>query len=262
MPTTWTPLTPTTHSQKNYHPRTGFAFANTNLIVPVLFVELPKLLPHYVIGFIKDADSYQLVALTGVGQKNLYVDQHNKWLADYVPAALRGYPFQLARQDDGTGILCVAQSELCDDGQGEPLFNSEGKLTDTLIKTRDFLVQREHSRLVTEASIERLQKAGVIQPWELAVEQGEDQPAASISGFYAIDENALNALDADTYHSLKGAPMALAYGQLYSMSQSHQLTLRAQYHHTQRSATTELPADVDALFGNGMGEDDTLKFDF
>lgn len=257
MPTTWTPLSPTTHAHHNHHPRTGFAFAKTDPIVPVLFVELPKLIPHYVLGFVKDADSYQLVALTGTSQKNLYVDQNNKWLADYVPAALRGYPFQLAKQEDGRGVLCVAERQLCDKSQGEPLFDSEGDLTDTLIQTRDFLLQREHNRLVTVASIERLQHAGVIQPWALSIEQGEGLQAAVINGFYAIDENALNALDAETYHSLKGAPMALAYGQLYTMSQTNQLTLRAQYH-AQHSVDTSIPADASDFFK----DDETLRFNF
>lgn len=120
-------------------------------------------------------------------------------------------------------------------------------------------MQREHGRLVTAASIERLQQAGVIQPWAVEIEQGEDKPAATVNGFYAVDENALNALDATTYHSLKGAPMALAYGQLYSMSQTKQLTLRAQYLSQQTTAT---PTNLDRLFDGPTSVDETLSFNF
>ena len=65
-------------------------------MVPVLLAELSKLLPHYALGFIRQGESYQPVAIVGV-RENAYLAPDGRWFAPYVPAQLRGYPFALAK---------------------------------------------------------------------------------------------------------------------------------------------------------------------
>ena len=78
-----------------------------------------------------------------------------------------------------------------------------------------------------------------------------------VNGLYRVDEQALNALDAETYATLQGAPMQLAYGQLYSMAQVEQLTQRAALQ--DKLADAHPPANLDEIFSEG---DDELMFDF
>ena len=66
----------------------------------------------------------------------------------------------------------------------------------------------------------------------------------------------MNALGAEAYVKLRGGPMALAYAQLFSMSQLNQLTERAKFH--AQHATQEVPENLDSVFDN----DDDLTFDF
>lgn len=175
-----------------------------------------------------------------------------------MPASLRGYPFTLANTEDGQKALCPDQAHLTND-QGEPLFDEDGNLTQKVAQTLDFfLKQCGQNREVTAASTQKFHEAGVIEPWPLTLECGEAQEPLKVNGLYRFNEKALNALDADTFATLRGDPMALAHAQLFSMSQLNQLTERAKLH--AKHATQEIPENLDSV-QDGM-DDDELTFDF
>lgn len=254
----WIALSRTQHADQYYLPRQGYGFAAKQPVANVLLAELPKLLPHYALGFIPQGEGYQLVALLSLdGQNNLYLHNDGRWLGTYVPASLRGYPFTLATTDDGQTALCLDQAHLSHDA-GEPLFDDEGNLATPVQKTLEFLNQCDKNRQVTAASTQKLADAGVIEPWPLTLERGEGQEPLKVNGLYRVNEKALNALEADTYTTLSGGPMALAYAQLFSMSQLNQLTERAKLHAQQ--GTQEMPENLDSVL-DGMDDDD-LTFDF
>jgi hypothetical protein len=97
----------------------------------------------------------------------------------------------------------------------------------------------------------------LLTPWELIVQDGEGK-SITINGLYRVDEAVLNALDGDKLLRLRNsAGLVLAYGQLFSMLQSVQLTQRAQYH-TKQTPLQSQQIDLEALFGNE--EEDILKF--
>jgi hypothetical protein len=256
--TQWIALSRSQHADQCYLPRDGYHVAANQPVVTILLAELTKLLPHYTLGFIKQGESYQPVALLSLdGQANLYVAPNGKWLGSYVPASLRGYPFTLANTEDGQKALCLDHAHLTR-GQGEPLFDAEGNLAQKVSQTLDFLQQCEQNRQVTLASTQALHDAGVIEPWPLTLERGEGQEPLKVNGLYRVSEQALNALDADAYIQLRGGPMALAHAQLFSMSQLNQLTERAKLH--AQHATQEVPENLDSVL-DGMDDDD-LTFDF
>ena len=96
--TQWIALSRSEHAGAHYRPRQGYAHAAGDYLAPVLVAELSRLLPHYVLAFIQGETGFLPVALlgTGLGQ-NLYLNHDQRWLADYVPAVLRGYPFRPER---------------------------------------------------------------------------------------------------------------------------------------------------------------------
>lgn len=253
----WIAVSRSQHADHYYLPREGYHFAAHQPVATILLAELAKLLPHHPLGFIKQGEAYQPVALLSLdGQANLYVAPSGKWLGSYVPASLRGYPFTLANTDDGQKALCLNQAHFSSN-QGQPLFDDEGHLAASVQQALGFLRQCDTNRHTTMASTKALAKAGVIEPWPLQIERGEGQEPLKVGGLYRINEKALNALDADAYATLRGGPMALVHAQLFSLSQLDQLTERAKFH-AQQKGTANLPESLDELFG----DDDDLTFDF
>ncbi|KXS36124.1 SapC family protein [Modicisalibacter tunisiensis] len=257
----WTALSRTQHGESRYLPRHGYGFAAEQPVVPILLAELNKLLAQHALGFIKQEESYQPVALLGLdGRHNLYVHPDGRWLGGYVPAGLRGYPFTLAATEDGQQVLCVDQAHLqAPDEDGEPLFNDDGELSETVDRTLAFLQQCERNRQVTRAAARSLGDSGLIEPWPLQVGRGDDQAPLEVQGLYRINEKALNALEAEAFAALRAhGALPLAYAQLFSMGQLGQLTERARFH--QQLQAQQAPREpVASFFGE---DDDELTFDF
>ncbi|WP_286978888.1 SapC family protein [Pseudomonas sp.] len=252
--TQWIALSRTAHAEKTYMPREGYRHAVHQMVAPVMLAELAKCLPHYVLGFLAGDDGLLPVAVLGVEKdQNLYLHPDGRWLGKYVPATLRGYPFVLAKSSKGDKTLSIASDHLAEEG-GQPLFDG-GEPAKPVADTLAFLTQCERNRQTTQAACQALESAGVLVPWTLIVPIGEGHK--QVNGLYRVDEQALNALDAETYATLQGAPMQLAYGQLYSMAQVEQLTQRAALQ--DKLADAHPPANLDEIFSEG---DDELMFDF
>lgn len=260
----WIALSPSQHAGKHYLPRQGYSFAADQQAVPILLAELSKLLPHYPLAFILQENSYQPIALTGLGDnKNLYVNNDGKWLASYVPAFLRSYPFRILPSNNKQ-VLCIQEDHLVDDTQGHPLFDEENNLTKPVQDTLNFLNECDKNRKVTQNACDALSKADVIEKWPLQVKQAEGQEPVQVDGLYRISEKTLNEMDVETFAGLRGnGALGLAYAQLFSMNQINMLTELAKYHAQQKQKMQQqVPSqpeepDFDKLFGG----DDLIKFD-
>lgn len=256
----WIAVSRTQHAEMHWQPRDGYRFAANQQIIPILSAELPKLLAHYALGFIQQGESYQPVALLGLaGDRNLYLNHDGRWLANYVPSLLRGYPFSMAKAENDQHVLCIAQDNLVEAGQAEPLFDAEGNLAERVQQTLAFLKHCEKNRQATRAASRALGEAGLIEPWPLTLERGEDQQPLTVQGLFRINESALNQLEAEAFAALRehGA-LPLAYAQLLSMSQLPQLAERARYHARQHAAQP-VADSLDSLFG---GDEDDVLFNF
>lgn len=265
----WVGLSPSQHAQHHYTPRLGYHHATGQLIAPLTLAELPKALPHYVLAFVQHHNQLTPVALLGVepGQ-NLYLHPDGRWIGTYVPASLRAYPFTLAEpanpKQPGDKTFSILADHLLtpeqaeDNDRSQPLFDNQ-QLTQELADTLNFLTQIEHNRAPTQAACQALHQADVLIPWTLIVPVGEGHK--QLTGLYRVDEQRLNSLDQATYATLQGTPMQLAYAQLYSTAQVHQLTQRADLQqkiqeHNAPSQSQDI--DLDNLFGEGS--DDLFKF--
>lgn len=254
----WTAISRSSHADKRYWPRQGYSFAADQQIIPILLAELPKLIPHYPLAFIRQASVSQAVALTGLGSgQNLYLNPDGRWLAPYVPAFLRSHPFRLLLSEKKQPVLCIQEEHLTDDPHGEPLFDEAGNLAESVQGVLNFLNQSDKNRQVTQAACEQLDHASVIEKWPLQLKQGQDQAPLSVSGLYRINEKQLNGLEVEAYAGLRSnGAMALAYAQLFSMNQLAQLSERAAYHARQQPAQPSAE-DIEKLFG----DDDLIRFD-
>ena len=252
------------HGAKKWRRFTSFAFAAKNSLLPVVGTELGKAALSMPLAFSKQADRYTLVTLLSLTPgRNMFVGPDGRWLAGYVPACLRGYPFGLLRQPGADNlVLCVdEESGLVVEGNsaGEDFFDRDGNLSPALKQVFEFLMAVERSRRATDLAVAALAEASVIQSWQvkLKTEQGEQ----AISGLYHIDEAALSALPDNAFLKVrKAAALSIAYAQLLSAGRlgifQHLAKLHAQL---APPPAVALPETVDSLFE--MPANDVIRFE-
>ena len=200
------------HAGKRWLRHASYRFAAQDALIPLVAQELPKAIMSLPVGFIAAGEGFVPVAVQGLtpGQ-NLFVAPDGRWLAAYTPAAYRGYPFRLARAENGQQVLCFDQeSGLISDGaQGEPLFDEAGNPSKGVTEVMNFLTQVQTNRELTDRVCALLQQHGLIQPWPLKVQEAGGE--RMVEGLYRIDEAALNALPADVFSALRdGGALPLA----------------------------------------------------
>lgn len=266
--TDWIALSPQRHRDAAWLPREGYGHARSLQAVDILVQELSSLLPHYQLAFLSSGDDYRPVALLGTGGRgNLYVNGNGQWLASYVPAALRGFPFTLAdRGTDGADrrVLCLHREHLLADPAADgrrsaarSLFNEDGTLARDAQRSFEFLQHRERGLATTRAATSALAEAGLLKPWTLTLPRGDGQPPLRLEGLHAVDERRLNHLDADTFAGLRAAgALSLAYAQVFTMSQTDHL-LRRMTHLGQQQMARAVTEELGELFDDGQ----TLNFD-
>lgn len=217
-----TPISLEEFSVKAWKRSSGYSFAANYSFLPVVAQELSKLLPTIPLAFIELGDSFQLVALTSLqANTNLYIAPDGSWLGSYIPAALRGYPFQLAKiEGKEENVLCVHEhsGQIVEMSQGTPFFDKSGTLSHEIQEMMDLLVQIMHNALVTQSAVDSLSVAGLISPWPLNIKNGDQ--VTPVEGIYRIDEAGLNTLSDEDFLVLrKSGALPVAYSQLLSMNQ-------------------------------------------
>lgn len=242
-------------ANKSWKRYPDYSFAAQTNILPVAAVELSRLAPAMPLGFVQAGSAFQLVAIAALqpGQ-NFFVAPDGRWVGDYVPAALRGYPFRLVKpQDRESSILCFDESSglLAEAGVAEPFFDETGAPSQVVKDILGFLSQVERNLMVTQAAVDALQAAGLIQPWVLNLQQGGQQ--APVAGVFRIDEAALNALPDEAFVSLrKTSALPVAYAQLLSTNQLATLQKNAE---AQARLREQLKAQESGQAGNRAGLD-------
>lgn len=259
-----TAITREQFAAKAWWSHTSYTFAARSNILPVVASELAKLVPSIPLGFVRTESTFQLVAITSLQPNtNMFVAPDGNWIGDYIPAAVRAYPFHLIKPiDSDDSVLCFDESSdlLVDAGQGEAFFDADGP-SPAIKAILSFLSDTETSRVLTQRLVDALQSADVIRPWSLNLIQGEH--TVPVEGLYRIDEAALNTLADEAFNSLrKAGALPLAYAQLFSMNQLVMLSKAAEVQTRVReqlqSRNLGQAPVADMSFGLSLGE--TLKF--
>ena len=258
-------ITPERHAKKVWKHVTDYAFVAEDSAIPLVGAELGKAALAMPIGLIKIDAGYQLVAITSLQPgTNLYVAPDGKWLGGYIPAALRGYPFQLAQQEGaGEFILCINESSglvVEDVDDGNAFFDDQDQPTQGIKDILNFLIKIKANRDVTQGAVNALADAGLITPWQINLKQGEK--VVPVKGLYSVDEAALNKLDDEDFLAVrKAGGLAIAYAQLFSMNQ---LTVLERLGELQGQILEQQTAQSEAanLTGFSLSEDEgSLMFD-
>jgi hypothetical protein len=254
-----TPISKQRHTEKSWTRFTTYTFAAKDNLAPLAGAEIAKAVSDLPLAFARHQDRFLLVAVLSLTPGfNLFVSPTGQWLGRYVPSAFRGYPFRLARVEGQENlVLCVDEdSGLVNDDKaaGEPFFDGNGAITQSVKDVLNFLNQVERNRAVTETAVASLAEAGLITEWPLKIkDQDQEKP---VTGLFRIDEPKLNALDDDQFLKLRKAQaLPIAYAQLLSMNNiqvfAQLAKAQAQMNQAQKKTPEILPA---------FGDDDMISF--
>ncbi len=222
--TEFTAIAPESHAKKVWKNVPDYAFAAADTVIPLMGAELSKTISAMPTGFIRQEVGYQLVGITSLqAGMNMYVAPDGKWLGAYIPAMLRAYPFRLAHQEESPdkSILCINEAsglvvESTEDGNA--FFDDQNQPTQGIKDILNFLSEVKVNLAVTQRAVNALDDAGLITPWALKLQQGEE--VVPVTGLFNVDEAALNKLDDGDFLALRKAHgLAVAYAQLLSMNQ-------------------------------------------
>lgn len=226
MPAKIVPLSGSQHGNFRLLPLKSYSYAALTHIAVLLPNEFPIVCATYPIVFIPRNDKFQAAVLLGLQEKqNLFVDQNGRWLAGYIPAAIRRYPFSLAKRENADELmLCVdLSSGLFSENDGEALFSEEGLPTPILQKTQKFMTEfmqfaRYGETLFNDETLKTL-----FVPMKIQLSNGEDK-AAGMTGVFRIDESKLGDLSDEAFIGLrKKGLLPLIYAHLLSLKTIKQL---------------------------------------
>lgn len=242
------------------------AHGRQEVLVGLSLPEMFKAVTCLPLAFAPQGEAFVPVAVLGLKSgQNLFVAPDGRWLGEYVPAALRAYPFRLLQDQNGQQLLGFdRESGLLTeaDQPGEPFFEAEGKPAAVIQELLVFLSQMEQGRKQAVSLSALLRQHGLIQPWPVQVQvQGPDGKEAALEGLFRVDEAALRTLPLEALGALRDAgAFPLMYCQLLSMQHLGRLAQLAEaLARAEQAAPLPLTPDAQELDLSFLNHDGAIK---
>lgn len=206
-------------------------FAAGTHYVPLAGAEFHQAARDYPVLFAGgEDDAGGPVALLGLReQENLFVDGDGTWSAGtYVPAFVRRYPFILAKgEEGGKYTVCIDESyDGFSEDEGTPLFDDEGKDTEVLTKSIDFLNRLLAEMDRTEQFVARLKALDLLMRKDLRITDNRSRNFL-LRDFRIVDEEKLAKLDDSVLGELhRSGFLGWIYAHLISLGNTSRLPAR------------------------------------
>jgi hypothetical protein len=213
------PLDRTAHARLRVRNAPNFLFTVDAPLVPLLTAEFAPIAREYPIVFMKDEGTVVPVALVGMPQgKNVFVDANGRWDARYVPAYVRRYPFVFAETAPEQYTVCIdTTSELLDEKEGVPLFESNGEPSTSLQDTIKRLEDYQRVTNFTRSFTQRLAAANLLMEANAKAEL-PDGRSFVWRGFWTVDEAKFRELPEATLKEwFASGELGLIYAHLLSL---------------------------------------------
>ena len=184
------------HSNLKIKSLTNLVFAKSMPSIPVLISETEKIAATFPIVFTSD-ENPSIIAITGLGNDNLAINQDGKWITSYVPAVYRKYPFTYVNVKDNSDQKAVAidvEAENISEEEGNALFDENKEQTQLLKDTIQFLTSYEQETMKTKSLAKLIADANILEDREISVGEGVEKKVL-VKGFKVVDREKLNALD-------------------------------------------------------------------
>ncbi len=220
------PVNSQAHANKRVKEIASFEFASKFHIAYLTMQEFTRAASIFPIVFLEDKekDEFRPVALLGLtpGQ-NLFVDSTGKWLASYIPAVIRRYPFTLTPSSDGQFVVCIDEgSSLVNETEGAALFDITGAPTQVIDNVKRYLSELHQMELLTREFCRFLTEHNMFTPLNLRVQ--DNGAVKTIAGCYVLNEERLNNLSDELFLSIKNKRyLPAVYAHLISLAQTERL---------------------------------------
>lgn len=195
-------LNTSVHGALRFSPQESRAFAAHEQLVPMVAAEAQQAAKAHVIVFAAAGAPALPQLLVGlVPGVNAYVGPQGQWLADYVPAQVRNYPFVLAEQPAAGNAseaqrrftVCVVPDAPHFGVRGEALFAPDGSPAPVLQKVQAVLTQLQKDAEQTQFLVQQLDDLGLLRVQLLPVPHGQGR-AAGVQGLRVLDMARFKAL--------------------------------------------------------------------
>lgn len=202
------------HRDLRYDPSQPYHFAAQQLFAPIVSGEADMVAREYAIVFSDQSASLPLALLGRARGSNTYVRQSGHWLARYVPAHFRRYPFVMAEStapgaeeaDAASAIEHIvvidADAPHLSPDRGERLFTDDGQPSAVLQNVQRVLMAMERDSQHTLELVAQLEAAELLVERQLVVASKQGQPVG-LQGLRVVDVERLNALDPQTLANLQ-----------------------------------------------------------
>lgn len=221
------PLNKSLHGDLYIEPVNHYKHARETNSVYVAAVEFPRAAREYPIVFGQAVESVFPVVLLGLkNNQNLYVGKKGEWLAGYIPAYVRRYPFILATSNENGGSFAVCIDEsyagFNKNKKGQPLFNEDGEETGLLKQSVEFLKEYQNHIQLTSLFCNNINKLGLLEPMQANIEKAGKKEV--MGGFLCVNRERLKSLPADQLAELvKSDQMELIFSHLNSLTNMERL---------------------------------------
>lgn len=258
------PLSAETHKSLKLSPNQPFDFARQLALIPLTQAEVAKASREYVIVFPLQKGVPQ--ALVGYEpNQNIYVNEAGHWVARYIPAHIRRYPFIFSEiptsAEDRTltgrrfGVQIDLDAPHLSETNDYPLFDDKGEPSSVLTQIQKVLMFLQQDFEKTQEMVEELESLNLLIETPINLTLTNDSPTKQLTGFRIVDQKALSELPAEQLAGLRSTgALSLVYAHIFSLTNLEDGWIA-------KHAGTETDDDLDLdVYFDGM--DDTLKFNF
>lgn len=221
------PLNREEHRSLRFSGNQPYHFAADMMVSPIVAGEAAMIAREYPIVFSRAADHVPL-ALLGVKEGvNAYVRSTGHWMARYIPAHVRRFPFMLANTkapEELNGkraftIMIDITAPHFASGQGEALFTPVGEPTDMLLKVQEVLSNLQRDTERTKKLIQDIDAADLLVERVLQAKPKNGGKPLAIKGMRIIDNAKLANCSPETLHALhRSGALMLIYAHLISLA--------------------------------------------
>ncbi len=209
----------------------NFSFAAHTNCIPLTAIEFPRATLDFPIVFTGTADSLlSPVAIVGLkNNENIFVDADGRWLASYIPAFVRRYPFVLAEQPNSNELAVFIDSAFSGftSGEGQQLFVDQDKPSDFLRAALQFLKDFQDQSVRTREFMQELKNLDLLVSRQFQISQ-HGKTIFTLRDFYVIDESLLAKLSDSQLITLgRRGYLMLIYAHLFSLANTQKVFAHA-----------------------------------
>ena len=214
------------HMGLSFTPAADFRFAAGLASAPLSGSEVVEAARHFPVVFSTGGPLLPLALLSLKEDANAFVGPEGEWLAPYVPAHVRRYPFILGNTDEPEtfAIMLDRGAPHFAGAGGELLYAEDGTQGPALTQALALLKAFQEEIAATEKLLEPVARVLTMQRLDITRADGTK---ASIDGIRAVDREQLAALDNATLAGwVRGGLMALIDAHLASLANMAALAKR------------------------------------